>query len=159
MNKESKLIIEKGSKNAGKGGNLFGFSTKRTAPVSEKVSVNMNIATLAEIDLLVDQGYYSNRSDFINYAVRQSLEQKRSIFDRIIAQQETAESTWFMGIYSLEQEELERAQKSGQKLCISGYGLLLLNENLDDLIEENVLQIRVRGKVSCSARIREKFAL
>lgn len=156
MNKESKFAIEKGGENTG---NLFGFSANRTAPVSEKVSVNMNIVTLAEIDLLVDQGYYSNRSDFINYAVRQSLEQKQSIFDRIISQRETAENIWFLGIYSLEQENLERAQRSGKKLCISGYGLLLLNENLDDLIEENVLQIHVRGKVSCSARIREKFAL
>ena len=42
---------------------------------SEKVSVNMNIATLSQIDLLVDKGYYSNRSDFINQSVRQALGQ------------------------------------------------------------------------------------
>lgn len=34
--------------------------------LNEKVSVNINSTTLSEIDLLVDNGYYSNRSDFIN---------------------------------------------------------------------------------------------
>ena len=44
---------------------------------NEKVSVNMNIGTLSQIDLLVDQGFYSNRSDFINQAVREYLNQKQ----------------------------------------------------------------------------------
>ena len=159
MNKKGKFTIEKGGNTVGNSGNLFGISTHRTVPASEKVSVNMNIATLAQIDLLIDQGHYSNRSDFINQAVRQSLEQKQGILDRIISQQEMEESNWFLGIYSLEQEQLERARQTGQKIRIRGYGLLLLNEELDDLIEENVSQIRVRGKVNCSARIREKFGL
>ena len=46
---------------------------------SEKVSVNMNVGTLSQIDVLVDLGYYSNRSDFINQAVRQAIDQKQSI--------------------------------------------------------------------------------
>ena len=40
---------------------------------TEKVSVNINTSTLSTIDLLVDNGYYSNRSDFINQAVRSEL--------------------------------------------------------------------------------------
>ena len=48
---------------------------------SEKVSVNMNVGTLSRIDLLVDLGYYSNRSDFINQSVRQALDQKQSIIE------------------------------------------------------------------------------
>ena len=56
---------------------------------SEKVSVNMNSATLASIDLLVDNGYYSNRSDFINQAVRESLRERQSIIDRIVEKNES----------------------------------------------------------------------
>lgn len=37
--------------------------------LSEKTSVNINTATLSSIDILVDNGYYSNRSDFINQAL------------------------------------------------------------------------------------------
>ena len=44
---------------------------------TEKVSVNMNIGTLSQIDILVDNGFYSNRSDFINQAVREALKDKQ----------------------------------------------------------------------------------
>ena len=43
---------------------------------TEKVSVNINTATLSTIDLLVDNGYYSNRSDFINQAVGAELQRQ-----------------------------------------------------------------------------------
>ena len=42
--------------------------------LTEKVSVNVNTSTLAAIDLLVDNGYYSNRSDFINQALREAVQ-------------------------------------------------------------------------------------
>ncbi len=106
-----------------------------------------------------DSKLYSNRSDFINQAVRQCLDQKQGVLDRIITQQETSESTWFLGIYSPECEELERIRQTGKKIRIRGYGLLVLGESLDDLIEETVSQIHVRGKVVCSKKIREKFGL
>ena len=41
--------------------------------LTEKVSVNINTSTLAAIDMLVDHGYYSNRSDFINQALREAV--------------------------------------------------------------------------------------
>ena len=54
--------------------------------MSEKVSVNINTSTLSQIDLLVDGGYYSNRSDFINQALRSELQHQQSLLDRLIAQ-------------------------------------------------------------------------
>ena len=51
---------------------------------SEKVSVNINTSTLSSIDLLVDNGYYSNRSDFINQSLRESLQKHQKTIDRII---------------------------------------------------------------------------
>ena len=51
---------------------------------SEKVSVNINTSTLSNIDLLVDNGYYSNRSDFINQALREGLQKHQKTLDRII---------------------------------------------------------------------------
>lgn len=51
---------------------------------TEKVSVNINTSTLSSIDLLVDNGYYSNRSDFINQAVREGLQKHQATLDRII---------------------------------------------------------------------------
>ena len=50
----------------------------------DKISVNMNPAVLSQIDLLVDNGYYSNRSDFINQAVREALGRQQTAIDRIV---------------------------------------------------------------------------
>ena len=69
---------------------------------SEKVSVNMNIATLSQIDLLVDKGYYSNRSDFINQAVREALHEKKSVIEEMSKQQNDLDFRWFIGVIALE---------------------------------------------------------
>lgn len=54
--------------------------------LNEKVSVNINSATLSGIDLLVDNGYYSNRSGFINQALGSALQQHQTTTDRIVVQ-------------------------------------------------------------------------
>ncbi len=124
---------------------------------SEKVSVNMNIATLSQIDLLIDKGYYSNRSDFINQAVRQALSENRSVIEEAGRQQKSRDYSWFIGASSLDREELIQARESGVKLKIKGYGLLCIDSELDDLALENVEKIDVKGKVICSDRLKKHF--
>lgn len=124
---------------------------------SEKVSVNMNIGTISQIDLLVDKGYYSNRSDFINQAVRQALDANRSIVEETGKRQKDLDFCWFIGVMSLGQEELLKAQEKQIKLKIKGYGLLGISSELDDLVVENVESIAVKGKIVCSDRIKKYF--
>ena len=126
---------------------------------SEKVSVNMNIATLSQIDLLVDKGYYSNRSDFINQSVRQALNEKSSVIEEMSKQQNALDFRWFIGVMSLEKEELLKAKENRIKIKIKGYGLLGIDSELDDLVIENVESIAVKGKVICSDRIRKHFKI
>lgn len=126
---------------------------------SEKVSVNMNIATISQIDLLVDKGYYSNRSDFINQAVRQALDAKKSIIEETGKRQNDLDFRWFIGVMSLDQEELLKAQEKQIKLKLKGYGLLGISGELDDLVVENVESITVKGKVVCSDRIKKQFGI
>ena len=126
---------------------------------SEKVSVNMNIATLSQIDLLVDKGYYSNRSDFINQSVRQALNEKKTIIEETSKQQNELDFRWFIGVMSLEKEELMKANEKQIKIKIKGYGLLGIDSELDDLVIENVDSIAVKGKVICSDRIKKHFML
>ncbi len=126
---------------------------------SEKVSVNMNIATLSQIDLLVDKGYYSNRSDFINQSVRQALNEKKSVIEETGRQQNELDFRWFIGVMSLEKEELIKAKENRTKLKIKGYGLLGIDSELDDLVTENVESISVKGKVICSDRIKKHFKI
>ena len=126
---------------------------------SEKVSVNMNIATISQIDLLVDSGYYSNRSDFINQAVRQALDAKKSVIDETGKRHSDLDYRWFIGVMSLDKEELLKAKESQLKIKIKGYGLLGISGELDDLAVENIESIAVRGKVVCSDRLRKHFGI
>ena len=126
---------------------------------SEKVSVNMNIATLSQIDLLVDKGYYSNRSDFINQSVRQALNEKKSVIEETSKQQNELDFRWFIGVMSLEKEELLKAKENRVKIKIKGYGLLGIDSELDNLVIENVESIAVKGKVICSDRIKKHFKI
>ena len=126
---------------------------------SEKVSVNMNIATLSQIDLLVDKGYYSNRSDFINQSVRQALDEKRSIIEEMSKQQSDLDFRWFIGVIRLEKEELLKAKESLTKIKVKGYGLLCIDSALDDMVIETVESITVKGKVLCSDRIKKHFRI
>ena len=82
---------------------------------SEKVSVNMNVGTLSRIDLLVDLGYYSNRSDFINQAVRQALDQKQSVIENEALRRRESNEDWFIGIYVFTEDQLARAKEKGKK--------------------------------------------
>ena len=124
---------------------------------SEKVSVNMNIATLSQIDLLIDKGYYSNRSDFINQAVRQALNDKKSVIEETGRQQSDLDFKWFIGVMNLEKEELLKAKENRSGIKIKGYGLLGIDSELDELMIENVESVSVKGKVICSDRLKKHF--
>ncbi len=147
---------------------------------SEKVSVNMNSATLASIDLLVDNGYYSNRSDFINQAVRESLREHRPDIDRIVKANESmatyengrltirargsgsarAGDHWFFGASGLTRREVEELHEAGETLRLKGYGVLVIDQDCDEeLLFSVVEEIRLRGKVCCTDSVKAHYGL
>ena len=131
---------------------------------SEKVSVNINTSTLSSIDLLIDHGYYSNRSDFINQALREGLQKHQSTIDRIIDQKTESNSEgsnqWFVGVYRLEKQDIERARKQGKEFEIKGYGILVFENDIDEAsLFEVVRSIQVKGRVVCKKSIKEHYGL
>ena len=124
---------------------------------SEKVSVNMNIGTLSQIDLLVDLGYYSNRSDFINQSVRQVLDQKQSVIENETKRRRESNGDWFIGIYVFKEDQLLSAKAKGKKIKVSGYGVVVIDKKLDDLALEVIESIDIKGKIIASPRIKDKF--
>ncbi len=125
---------------------------------SEKVSVNMNIGTLSQIDLLVDLGYYSNRSDFINQSVRQTLDQKQSIIENEALRHRETNRDWFTGIYVFTEDQLVRAKETGKKIRVGGYGVVVIEKKLDDLALEVVESINIKGKIIASQKIKNAFS-
>lgn len=131
---------------------------------SEKVSVNINTSTLSSIDLLVDNGYYSNRSDFINQALREGLQKHQNTLDRIIdaklRSQEENYNQWFIGVSGLEKQDIESARANGRKRTVKGYGVLVISDEIDDeALFEVVETIQIKGKVVCRKSIKEHYGL
>lgn len=130
--------------------------------LSEKVSVNINSSTLSQIDLMVDNGYYSNRSDFINQALRALLQSQQSTLDRIIDQYASParKDPWFVGLFGLTAADVEEMSRQGGGFTVSGYGVL----TIDGKIEEErlfaaVQSIHVKGRVVCSKAVKEHYGL
>ena len=127
---------------------------------TEKVSVNMNTATLASIDLLVDGGYYSNRSDFINQAVREGLQRQQSTVDRLVARNEKRAGEWFLGVFGLTAADVEQMHASSERIRIRGYGILVLDRNCDnEKLFSVVDDIELKGKAVCTPAVKEHYGL
>lgn len=130
---------------------------------TEKVSVNINTSTLSIIDLLVDSGYYSNRSDFINQAVRAELQRQSSVTEHIVRRREQSagsKNSWFVGICGLTARELEEMHRRGEQIDLTGYGLLILPESCDEeKLFEVVRSISVRGRVKASASVKAHYGI
>ena len=132
--------------------------------LTEKVSVNVNSSTLSEIDLLVDNGYYSNRSDFINQALRESLREQQMTISRIVAKQQKAakhaENNWFLGVFGVTNSMLKDMQQTGEQSPINGYGVLILGDELDrEMLYASVTEITVRGRVIAPKDIKEHYGI
>ena len=131
--------------------------------LSEKVSVNINTSTLSRIDLLVDNGYYSNRSDFINQAVRELLREERSVIDGIIernAHPRNGETGWFIGVSGLTAKEVDAMYHAGEKIKLLGYGVLTVDKDCDEeKLFATVESIKVKGKVVCSDSVKAHYGI
>lgn len=129
--------------------------------LTEKVSVNINSSTLSQIDLLVDNGYYSNRTDFINHALRTALQQNQSTLDRII-ERNTSENghSWFVGVFGLTAMEVEKMYAEGKTTNIIGYGVMVIDDNVDpEKLYAVVKSIRLKGKFAAQPAIRAHYGI
>lgn len=128
----------------------------------EKISVNMNPSVLSQIDLLVDGGYYSNRSDFINQAVREALSRQQGTIERVVEQnrQNAPEGNqWFIGLFGFTAKEIEQMYAAGEQTDVRGYGVMTISACDEEKLFQVVRSIEVRGKVICSDSIKAHYGL
>ena len=131
--------------------------------LTEKVSVNINSSTLSTIDLLVDNGYYSNRSDFINQALRRELDQQQRTIDRIMEQNtRTAASndSWFVGLYGLDEGYISELHEQGRTITLRGYGVLSISSEVEpEMLYQVVKSISIKGRTIASDEIKKHYGL
>jgi Arc/MetJ-type ribon-helix-helix transcriptional regulator len=87
-------------------------------PVDEKITINLGCVDLGQIDLLVQEGFYANRTDLIRTAIRNQLATHGEA-----VRQAVSRKTLALGIHHFTKQELEAVRKSGQKLQVRVLGL------------------------------------
>ena len=128
--------------------------TKTRQPESEKITINMGFVDLGGIDLLVREGFHSNRSDFIRTAVRNQLQQHADVIKRSVTRQDLE-----LGIRHCSRGELESLRAAGQKLSLQVLGLLVIAPDVSaDLARDTISTVRVLGSIQASAAVRDALA-
>ncbi|WP_110514467.1 CopG family transcriptional regulator [Herpetosiphon llansteffanensis] len=120
----------------------------------EKVSINLSVVDLGQIDLLVDQGFYSSRTDFFRAAVRTQL----GNHDEAIKQAVVRTSS-VLGVISFDREDLQRMQHNNEQARIVVVGLLILNNDISpELAQATIKSIKVYGALRASPAVKAALA-
>jgi Arc/MetJ-type ribon-helix-helix transcriptional regulator len=92
--------------------------TTAKAPDTEKITINLGLIDLGQIDLLVQEGFYSNRTDFIRTSIRNHL-----VTHAEVVRQAVSRKTLVLGLQEFTRADLEAVKKSGKRLRIHVLGL------------------------------------
>ena len=123
---------------------------------SEKLTVNLGLVELAQIDVLVEQGIYSNRSDLIRTAVRKQLELDKSYIEQsLLLNAGIYEHVKIIGIGVITKSFLEEFHSEGKKIDITTIGMLTISSNIEpQLFSQTVGKVTVKGKLRASPEIK-----
>jgi Arc/MetJ-type ribon-helix-helix transcriptional regulator len=123
-------------------------------PETEKITINMPAVDLGKIDLLVQEGLYSNRTDFIRTAIRSQME--KHTFE---IQQSVTRHAYVIGVLTYNRADFEKRKEKNEKLNIAIVGLLHLQDDISpDLAAEVVGSIKIRGIFSASDAVKTAIA-
>ena len=123
-------------------------------PDTEKVTVNLGFVDLGQIDLLVKEGFYSNRTDFIRSAIRQQLMHHGDAVRQVVAR-----NTFTLGLRSYSRAELEALRESGQSLHIRGLGLTSIAPDVSpELARDTIASLVVLGTLNASPEVKAALA-
>jgi Arc/MetJ-type ribon-helix-helix transcriptional regulator len=92
---------------------------------SEKITINVGLVDLGQIDLLVDEGFYANRTDFIRTAIRRQLETRAAAIDDTVVRR-----TLTLGSLHLTRKDLEQLREAGQTVELRVLGLATLADDV-----------------------------
>lgn len=121
---------------------------------SEKITINLGPVDLGQIDLLVQEGFYSNRTDLIRTAIRNQLAQHADV-----VRQTVARKSLVLGLQHYSRADLEAVQAAGQRLQIQVLGLASIATDVPaELALATIESITVLGALHASAPVRAALA-
>ena len=117
---------------------------------SEKLTINMGFVDLGHIDLLVREGFYSNRSDFIRTAIRTQLDRHTDAVKQSVARRQLD-----LGLRHYSRLDLEAIRTAGESLHIQVLGLAVIALDVSaDLARATIASIEVLGALQASPEVK-----
>ena len=121
---------------------------------TEKITINLGYVDLGHVDLMVQEGFYSNRTDFIRTAIRNQLERHADAAKQAIARKKVE-----LGLRHFSREDLETVRATGQMLHIRVLGLAsIANDVTPELARATIGSIAVLGALHASSAVKAALA-
>lgn len=121
---------------------------------TEKITINMGPVDLGQIDLLVREGFYSNRTDFIRTAIRNQLATHAEV-----VRQTAARQTLVLGVQHFTRRDLEAVRDAGERLSINVLGLATIADDVSpELALATIESVVVLGAFRASAAVKRVLA-
>ena len=125
---------------------------KSKAADSEKITINLGFVDLGYIDLMVQDGFYSNRTDFIRTAIRNQLERRH--VDAV--KQSVARRSLSLGLSHYSRQDLEAVKAAGERLDIQVLGLATIAADVTpELARQTIASVQVLGALHASAAVKD----
>lgn len=123
-------------------------------PENEKITINLGYVDLGRIDLLVQEGFFSNRSDFIRTAIRNQLDAHAEIVSRSVDRH-----TMELGLRDYSRADLEALRDAGEILHVKVVGLARIASDVSpELADQTIGSITILGALQASPEIKKALA-
>jgi Arc/MetJ-type ribon-helix-helix transcriptional regulator len=121
---------------------------------TEKMTVNVGVVDLGHVDLLVQEGFYSNRSDLVRTALRNQLALHADVLKQTLARR-----TLVVGLLHYSRADLERAVAAGERLQVQVVGLARIADDVSpDLARAAIESVTVLGAFQASPGVRKALS-
>ena len=123
-------------------------------PVDEKLSINLGCVDLGQIDLLVQEGFYANRTDLIRTAIRNQLATHQDVVRQVVERK-----TLVLGIQHYSAADLAAVRDAGERLQIRVLGLATIAADVTpELALASIESITVLGALHAPAAVKAALA-
>jgi len=127
---------------------------RRKESDSEKITINLGYVDLGQIDLLVQEGFYSNRTDFIRTAIRSQLGTHSDALKQTVARRSLV-----LGLQRYTRQDLEALRAVGEQLHIQVLGLATIDDDVPaQLAAQTIASIVVLGALRASPKVKAALA-
>ncbi|HJV83027.1 CopG family transcriptional regulator [Noviherbaspirillum sp.] len=127
---------------------------RQKVPETEKITINLGPIDLGQIDLLVQEGFYSNRTDLIRTAIRNQLQAHGDVIKQTVARKSLV-----LGLQHYSRADLEAVRAAGQKLQIQVLGLASIGADVTpELALATIDSVTVLGALHASAAVKAALA-